>query len=123
VPNSNFLKNWTIILGLIILLLVYAYLFKFTGVRFIFTIFIFALPSYLILNLFELDESEKIIFSFFVSIGIISSSVYWLAFATQSIRVAFLLVVIIVIAIASALNILKARKLFLFKEKHKPKEN
>lgn len=122
-PNSNFLKNWTIILGLIILLLVYAYLFKFTGVRFIFTIFIFALPSYLILNLFELDESEKIIFSFFVSIGIISSSVYWLAFATQSIRVAFLLVVIIVIAIASALNILKARKLFLFKEKHKPKEN
>lgn len=122
-PNDNFSKNWPLLLGLIIFLLVYAYLFKFAGARFIFTIIIFTLPSYLILNLFDLDEVEKIIFSFFLSISIISSPVYWLSFVTNSIRVAFLLLVIFLTIIAIILNVLTSKNLLFFKEKHKPKEN
>lgn len=118
--SNNLSKNWPIIFAFIILLLVYAYLFKFTGIRFIFTVLIFILPSYLILNLFELDEPEKIVFSFFVSISIISSSVYWLAFVTKSIRMAFLLAVFLILASVFILTALKTKKLFLFKEKHKP---
>jgi uncharacterized membrane protein len=122
-PNNNFSKNWQIILGSVVLLLVYTFLFKFTGARFILTLSIFALPSYLMLNLFDLEDIEKIIFSFFISISIISSSVYWLSFLTNSIRLTFLSIVIFLTAIALIFNILKNKKLFLFEEKHKSKED
>jgi len=75
------------------------------------------------LNLFDLEDIEKIIFSFFISISIISSSVYWLSFLTNSIRLTFLSIVIFLTAIALIFNILKNKKLFLFEEKHKSKED
>jgi apolipoprotein N-acyltransferase len=42
-------------------------------------ILIFIIPTYLILNNFELDNDEKIIFSFFIGVGVFPSLTYWLA--------------------------------------------
>jgi apolipoprotein N-acyltransferase len=41
-------------------------------------IVIFIVPVYFILGNFELDTSEKIVFSFFISTGVFSSIAYWL---------------------------------------------
>ena len=41
-------------------------------------ILIFILPTYFILNNFNLDNDEKIVFSFFISVGVFPSIVYWL---------------------------------------------
>ena len=41
-------------------------------------ILLFIVPFYLILNNFDLNEGEKIVFSFFLGIGLFSSIVYWL---------------------------------------------
>jgi len=39
---------------------------------------IFVLPTYLILNNFKLDNDEKIVFSFFIGVGIFPSIAYWI---------------------------------------------
>lgn len=39
---------------------------------------LFMLPIYLILNNFELEQDEQIIFSFFIGAGIFPSITYWL---------------------------------------------
>lgn len=39
---------------------------------------LFMLPTYLILNNFDLEQDEKIIFSFFIGIGIFPAIAYWL---------------------------------------------
>jgi len=72
-------SNNKLAIGLVIAAIVFFFfLFGFTGVRtivgFIFLIF----PIYLILNNFELDQFEKIIFSIFIGIGIFPSIAYWL---------------------------------------------
>ena len=41
-------------------------------------IIIFIVPIYFILDNFELDTDEKMVFSFFISTGIFSSIAYWL---------------------------------------------
>lgn len=41
-------------------------------------ILIFVLPTYFILNNFNLDNDEKIVFSFFIGVGIFPSIAYWL---------------------------------------------
>ena len=39
---------------------------------------LFMLPTYLILNNFDLEQDEKIIFSFFIGVGIFPAIAYWL---------------------------------------------
>ena len=39
---------------------------------------LFMLPMYLILNNFDLEQDEKIIFSFFIGVGIFPAITYWL---------------------------------------------
>mgnify|MGYP001066280491 FL=1 len=41
-------------------------------------ILLFIVPFYLILDNFNLDQDEKIIFSFFIGVGIFPAIVYWL---------------------------------------------
>mgnify|MGYP001602835516 CR=1 FL=1 len=41
-------------------------------------ILIFILPTYFILNNFKIDDDEKIVFSFFIGVGIFPSIAYWL---------------------------------------------
>ena len=61
---------------------------------------------YLILNNFELDMSEKIVFSFFISIGIFPSIVYLLGLM-MSFRIAIAVTFILLIFIAYLIKKLK----------------
>ena len=63
------------------------------------TIFLFILPTYLILDNFELPQQEKIVFSFFVGIGIFPSIVYLLGLII-SLRIAIAITFILLIVIA-----------------------
>ncbi|HJO01993.1 MAG TPA: hypothetical protein QF458_03665 [Candidatus Woesearchaeota archaeon] len=63
---------------------------------------------YLILNNFELDMSEKIVFSFFISIGIFPSIVYLLGLM-MSFRIAIAVTFILLIFIAYLIKKLKKK--------------
>ena len=55
---------------------------------------LFMLPFYLILNNFELDQDEKIVFSFFTGVGIFPAIAYWLGMLI-SFRIAIFITFII----------------------------
>ena len=63
---------------------------------------------YLILNNFELDMSEKIVFSFFISIGIFPSIVYLLGLV-MSFRIAIAVTFILLIFTAYLIKKLKKK--------------
>ena len=84
--------------GIIILILIAIFSLKFLGFAGFKVIFgmllVFLLPSYLILNNFNLERSEKLIFAFFLGIGLIPAIVYWLGVFMSfklAIAVAFIL--------------------------------
>lgn len=85
---------------ILILIALFSFVFLgFTGFKVIFGILlVFFLPFYLILDNFDLSRSEKVIFSFFIGVGIFPAIVYWLAtlisFRISIFIVFFLLVVI-----------------------------
>jgi len=63
----------------VVILIFFYYILGFSGAMSVLGIMlIFILPTYLILNNFKLDNDEKIIFSFFIGVGIFPSIVYWL---------------------------------------------
>lgn len=69
-------------------------------------------PVYLILDNFDLDKGEKIVFSFFIGAAAISSLSYWIGMVI-SFRVAIFLSFIMLIAIGFLIKKMKnARKLF-----------
>ena len=61
-------------------------------------ILIFIVPVYFILDNFELETGEKIVFSFFISVGVFPSISYWLGIL-MSFRLAILITFIILIII------------------------
>jgi apolipoprotein N-acyltransferase len=65
---------------ILVLIALFSFIFLgFTGFKVIFgMLFVFFLPFYLILDNFNLSRSEKVIFSFFIGIGIFPALVYWL---------------------------------------------
>ena len=88
------IKKKGIIAGLILLiLLLFFILFGVTGLRTIIgTILLFFVPFFLILNNFDLELDEKIIFSFFIGLGLFSTLTYWLGFLTGSLRISMVIV-------------------------------
>ncbi|MBI2101442.1 hypothetical protein HYT53_02425 [Candidatus Woesearchaeota archaeon] len=71
-----------------------------TGLRTIAgTILLFILPAYLILNNFDLSAQEKIVFAFFIGVGIFPSVVYLLGLVI-SLRAAIAITFILLIVIA-----------------------
>ena len=66
-------------------------------------------PAYLILNSFELEQDEKIIFSFFLGAGIFPSITYWIGMLI-SFRIAIAVTFIILIITAFIINKLKKHK-------------
>ena len=64
-------------------------------------ILIFIVPTYFILDNFELENDEKIIFSFFISVGVFPSIAYWLG-----ILMSFKLAILITFAILLAAGFL-----------------
>jgi len=84
------LGNKELAIGILALVVLFSFfLFGFTGVKAIGgAILFFFLPFYLILDNFDIELWEKIIFSFFIGIGIFSIFVYYLGFVFGSVRVA-----------------------------------
>lgn len=91
------------ILAVITLIFFYAIL-GFSGMMSILGIaLIFILPTYLILDNFELDTDEKIIFSFFVGAGIFPSIAYWLGMII-SFRLSILITFVLLASISFLIN-------------------
>ena len=65
---------------ILVLIALFSFIFfGFTGFKVIFgMLLVFFLPFYLILDNFNISRSEKVIFSFFIGIGIFPALVYWL---------------------------------------------
>lgn len=96
---------------LALILLVMAVLFGFAGVKVIGSaILLFFLPFYLILDSFELELEEKIIFSFFIGIGIFSSFVYYLGIVFDSIKTAVVITFVLLILVGIILKKLKKKQ-------------
>ncbi|MBS3101119.1 hypothetical protein J4204_03220 [Candidatus Woesearchaeota archaeon] len=81
-----------------------------TGLRTIAgTILLFILPTYLILNNFDLSAQEKIVFAFFIGIGIFPSIVYLLGLVI-SLRAAMAITFILLVVIAFVVRKYKGKK-------------
>ena len=73
-------------------------------------ILLFIIPTYSILNNFNLEQDEKIIFSFFIGVGIFPSITYWIG-NVISFRISILITFILLSAVGTSLYLLnKASK-------------
>ena len=89
--------------GVIVIILIAIFFFirfGFTGLRTILAIILlYIIPSYALLSRFDLDSNERLIFSIFLGIGLISTLVYFLGliirFSSAIIIVAVLLIILI----------------------------
>ncbi len=96
---------------ILILIALFSFIFfGFIGFKVIFGILmVFFLPFYLILDNFNLLRSEKMIFAFFIGIGVFSSIVYWLG-VLMSFKLAIALTFVLLVLVAFLLK--------WFKKKH-----
>jgi len=93
------LKDKQLVLGIALVILLVAYaLFGFKGVLFLVIFALITLPFYLLLSLFDLKIGEKLIFSFFIAIGMFSSLTYWIGFLFSSLKVAAIATFLLLIA-------------------------
>jgi len=74
------LKDREIIIGIIAAILLFSLaLFGFSGLRTIGGVIVFFfVPFYLILDNFKIESGEKIVFAFFIGLGLFSAVVYYL---------------------------------------------
>ena len=61
-------------------------------------VLLFAVPIYFILDNFELDTDEKIVFSFFIGVGVFPSIAYWLGMFI-SFRIAIFISFIVLVVV------------------------
>ena len=61
-------------------------------------ILLFIVPFYLILDNFELRQDEKLVFSFFIGVGIFPAIAYWLGMLV-SFRIAILITFIVLLVV------------------------
>lgn len=86
-------------------------LFGITGLRTILgLLLVYLLPIYLILDNFDLEFEEKIIFSLFISFSVYSLIVYWLSFLLSSIRISIVVTFVILIVIGLLIRKFKNKK-------------
>ena len=93
--------NDKITIGIILILIaLFSFIFLgFTGFKVIFgMLIVFFLPFYLILDNFNLARSEKVIFSFFIGVGIFPAIVYWLG-VLMSFKLAILIAFVLLIVV------------------------
>lgn len=92
--------NREIMIGIsVMFLIVFSILFGFTGLRFIFGFLaVIILPLYLILDRFKFTTLEKVVYSFFLGIGLVSTLVYYLGILI-SFRVAIGVVFVVLVGI------------------------
>ena len=100
IKNGSGIKAGVIVIVLIAIFFIIR--FGFTGVQTILAIILlYIIPSYALLSRFDLDSNERLIFSIFLGIGLISTLVYFLGliirFSSAIIIVAVLLIILILI--------------------------
>ncbi len=87
---------------ILILIALFSFIFLgFIGFKVIFGILlVFFLPFYLILRNFNLSRGEKVIFSFFIGVGIFPAIVYWLGvFISFKLAIAITFVLLVLVAV------------------------
>lgn len=81
----------------IIILLFFYFILGFSGMMTALGIIVlFILPMYLILDNFDLSQDEKIVFSFFIGVGLFPAIAYWLGMLI-SFRIAIFITFIVLI--------------------------
>ena len=99
----------------IIIAIILVFLFFILGIKGLMTgiglISFLVVPFYLILNNFELENDEKLIFSFFLGAGIFSSIAYWVGYFI-SFRIAIFLTLILLLFLAYLTKKLKRKAIF-----------
>ncbi len=105
--------NKELAIGILVLILLFSFiLFGFTGVKVIGgAILLFFLPFYLILDNFDIELWEKIVFSFFIGIGIFPTFVYYLGIVFNSIRIAIVVTFVLLIGAGFVLKRFKKKKI------------
>ncbi len=95
------LENKRIVIGMCCLILLFFWaLFGFTGVKIIIGAFLcFFIPFYLILDNFEMERGEKVIFSFFIGLGVFSAITYYIGIVVGSLRISMGITFILLVAI------------------------
>ncbi|HLD43200.1 MAG TPA: hypothetical protein VJB08_04405 [Candidatus Nanoarchaeia archaeon] len=79
-------------------------LFGPSGIRSILTLFLYAVPVYVILLKSPLSQAEKAIYSLFIGIGIIPSFAYWLSLKYASLSAAAAIVFFLLIGVGVFIN-------------------
>lgn len=80
-----------IILVLLISAIFFFWAYRWTGIRlFVGIILLYILPFYIFLDSFDLTLEEKLIFSFFIGLGMVSLTVYYLTKILISLRVSII---------------------------------
>src|SRR3989338_10083886 len=83
---------------LVAVLLFFYFMLGLDGMMSVFGIFLlFIVPMYIILDMFDLEQDEKLVFSFFIGAGILPSLVYWIGLFI-SFKIAILAGFIVLIA-------------------------
>jgi hypothetical protein len=98
--------NKELAIGMIgLVLLVSFILFGFTGVKvFGGTMLLLFLPFYLIFDNFDIGLGEKVVFSFFIGVGMFSTLVYYLGIMFNSIKTAIVVSFVLLIGIGLGLK-------------------
>ena len=75
----NFKQIGPVLFAVALILAFFYFVLGFSGMMTALGIMLlFMLPTYLILNNFDLEQDEKMVFSFFIGIGIFPAIAYWL---------------------------------------------
>ena len=104
------IENFGLIGIIALLMLAFSYfILGFLGMATVFgVILLVIIPIYPILSKTQLEQDEKIIFSFFIGIGIFSSIAYWLG-RFISFRISILITFIILTIAGFLINLLKRK--------------
>lgn len=99
------------IVGLIVVIFFVFYLFGGTGVRTILgMLLVFFIPFYLILNNFDLEQDEKVFFSFFIGLALYTVLVWYVNRVIPSMRISMLVTFLLLVFIGLMLKYLKKKK-------------
>ena len=98
-------------IGIIIVILVFAFMvYGFNGTKVVLALLVlFFLPFFLILNHFDFELGEKIIFALFLSLGTYSTLVYWLGFVFGSLKISSIVSSFILVGVAYGIKVVRKK--------------
>ncbi len=109
----NFKQTGFALLAAGLVLAFFYFVLGFSGMMTILGVMLlFILPFYMILDNFELDKDEKIVFAFFIGIGIFPAISYWLGMLI-SFRIAIFVTFALLVATSFIIKKFKKRQAWL----------